>query len=524
MNPTFIAVAKQTPKISHAPFDAGVGLRAVLSFPPIGASRKIEIPSRCPGCELVVTINAPDRRSPLRFLFDWPFQYMVMSHVATNPNPVYLEQKLKSSSTGGALSALILVLVLLFSAVAEAHAAITLSNTGRTDAQGRQILVSGAELTSGYTLSVRNGLDADVYVVGLQTPVREWRAAFFVRDSHGIGIGVGPVYSETKNASDDFNGELLAWQRVDRDIDGDGNQDTEYVIGDDQNGFVVQLLHGGGVRVDDGKTRDIYCAASTTTLNSGAISQNATFWLPDMDGKMGHVSLTNEQADANAPWVTQSLVNSAPGYTGSGSQMKLPGSSILADVVESVDQLGRGFLFVDGRPYSSFSGSAGECAQAFTEGSVSTSLNALEPNGNVAKTQLEDLLIKMNYSLSGDWTRDYVEYLDYSEGTNTWIVLTGVDDQGQQIAWTGKIQEEREYVGNNSTRLRYLYTKAQLDTLVPGNTYQLSVFMEVTTNLAGVRNGAAARKRLTDLRPLASFTVDDGTGGVESAGGGAQPQ
>ena len=433
-----------------------------------------------------------------------------------------MEQKLKSSSTGGALSALALALVLPLSAVAETHTAITLSNTGQTDTQGRQILASSAELTSGYTLSVRNGPNADVYTVGLQTPGREWRAAFFVRDSHDIGIGVGPVYTETKNASDDFNGELLAWQRIDHDINGDGKLDTEYVIGDDQNGFVVQLLQGSGVPVDDSKTRDIYCATATTTLDSGATSQNATFWLPDMDGKMGHVSLTNEQADANAPWITKSLVNSAPGYAGSGKQMKLPGSSILADVVESADQLGNGFLFVDGRPYASFSGTAGACAQALTEGSVSTSLNTLEPNGYVAKNQLEDLLIKMNYSLSGSWASDYVDYLDYSEGTNTWIVLTGVDDQLRQIAWTGKIQEGREYVGNNSTRLRYLYTRDQLDTLVPGNTYQLSVFMEVTTNLAEVRNGAAPQKRLVDLRPLASFTVDDGTGGSNAAGGGEQ--
>ncbi len=429
---------------------------------------------------------------------------------------------MKISSTGGALSALALSIVFPFSAVAETHTATTLSNTGQTDAQGRQILVSSAELTSGYTLSVRNGPDADIYTVGLQTPVREWRAAFFVRDSHDIGIGVGPVYTETKNASGDFNGELLPWQRIDRDIDGDGNPDVEYVIGDDQNGFVVQLLQGGGVPVDDNKVRDIYCATSTTTLNSGVTSQNATFWLPDMDGKMGHVSLTNEQADANAPWITQSLVNSAPGYSGSGKQMKLPGSNILADVTESIDQSGRGFLFVDDRPYESFSGTAGACARALTEGSVTTSLNALEPNGYVAKNQLEDMLIKMNYSLSGDWASDYVDYLDYTEGTNTWIVLTGVDDQLRQIAWTGKIQEGREYVGNNSTRLRYLYTKDQLNTLAPGNTYQLSVFMEVTTNLAEVRNGAAAQKRLVNLRPLASFTVDDGTGGNAGAGGEGQ--
>lgn len=424
-----------------------------------------------------------------------------------------METILKSTALRHALSALALSIALPATAT---PTAIDLIDTGRTDHLGRHILTGGAELLSGYDLAIQTGPNPDVYVASLRTPGKERRAAFFVRDANGVGIGVGTRYLDTRNQTGDYSGELMDWRRIDRDIDGDGVSDTEYLIGDDENGFVVQLIDGIGVAVDARGRRDIYCQSEQTNDDNGAITQDATFWLPDMDARMGYVGLRNTQASPTAPWETLSLQVLASDWGGNGELMKLPASSRQVSAIEAEDQNGRAFLLVDDQPHNSFSGSGGACGRALNEGNVAITLQELQPS-QPRKQDLQDLLIKINYTLSGDWAGDYSQYADYTGGTDTWILLTGSDNQNRPIAWLGKVQEGREFVGENSARLRYLFTPEQIDSLVPGNSYQLSAFMEVTVNLREVDADTPAEKRLTKLVSLTRFTIDDGSGAATPA-------
>ncbi len=421
---------------------------------------------------------------------------------------------MKSSAIGGALSALALFTSL--PAVADNPTAITLVDSGQRDALGRAVLTGGDDLLSGYSLAVRKGPSTDTYVVSLKTPGDEHRAAFFVRDSHGTGIGVGAYYLNRQHLPGEYDGELLPWQRVDRDIDGDGRLDTEYRIGDSDNGYVVQLIDDRGVVVDDDARRDIYCETERTRTADGAVTQEATFWLPGMDGRMGYVGLRNHRATPSSPWEQQRLQVLAADWTGNDETMQMPTENRLVQATEAMDQHDRAFLFVDGWPSNSFSGSGADCAIRLRDGTVDFGLIDLEP-ARPTLAELPDLLIKMSYTLSGTWAAGFHGYQDYSDGTDTWVLLSGENDRNQPIAWLGKIQHEREYARQNSTRLRYLFDEKLLRTLVPGNHYRLQAFMEVTTNLAATRAGAAAEKRLTPLRSLAEFTVEDGSGGATAS-------